>query len=110
LFGVSSYWVAKSFFVWIFPLAWLAVLPLARVIDRVPVNRQIAGPSIAAAFAITALVLAAVVLSHFPPPFASPLSESDIQVAQWAREHLDTYHVNYISRRGLVPQWLGVGF
>ena len=46
----------------------------------------------------------------YSPTFAAPLDESEIQVALWARDHLDTRHINYIGRKGLIPQWVGVGF
>ena len=109
LFGVSFYWVSKSFFVWIFPLALLAALPFFHLFDWALRRRRVAQPAVAAAFIVTVLALAAIVIVHFPPPYTAPLDESEIQVAEWAREHLDTYHVNYISRRGLIPQWIGVG-
>ena len=110
LFGVGSYWVSKSFFVWIYPLALLAVIPVAKLVDWALQHRQIAPATATATFITTALALGVIVWMHFPPPYTSPLNESEIQVALWARAHLDTYHVNYISRRGLIPQWLGVGF
>jgi hypothetical protein len=110
LFGVGSRWASKSIFIWIYPLALLAVLPVARIVDWALQRRRVTHTVATATFTLTALALGVIVWIHVPPLYTSPLNESEIQVARWARAHLDTYHVNYISRRGLVPQWLGVGF
>ena len=109
LLGIGSYWVSKSFFLWIFPLAIFAPIPIAYVLDRVGRVRDVAGPARAFGFAATALALAWLVFIDYAPTFAAPLDESEIQVALWARDHLKTRDINYISRKGLIPQWVGVG-
>ena len=109
LLGVGSYWVFKTYFLWIFPLAMFAPLPIASALDWVPRFRHISGPTRAIGFAATALALILVVVVDYAPTFAAPLDESEIQVGLWAREHLKTRNINYISRKGLIPQWLGAG-
>ncbi|MCL4394018.1 MAG: DUF2157 domain-containing protein, partial [Chloroflexi bacterium] len=109
-FNVGYYWVEKSFFVWVFPLALLSVFPVAWGIERALAVRRISAPAVAAGFGLTVAVLAFVVVVAFPATFGSPMNEQEIQVALWAREHLDTQQINYISRKGLIPQWLGAGF
>ena len=108
-FGFSFYWMSKSFFLLIFPLALCAAVPLAHVMElgqSVLQRRVFASP---VAFLATFCMFGAATVLVFPPPVFSPLSESDLQVALWGKEHLDTLHINFISRKSLVASWLGVG-
>ena len=57
--GIGSYWILKSFFLWIFPFAILAPLPVAAALDRVLRFRPLPGPLRVLGFAATALVLTA---------------------------------------------------
>jgi hypothetical protein len=109
LFGLGTYWVVKSFFLWIFPLAVFAPLPIASALEWTLRSRRIPGPALVFGFAATALALVLIVAVDYPPTFVAPLDESEIQVALWARDHLKTHDVNYVSRKGLIPQWIGVG-
>jgi hypothetical protein len=108
-FGFSPYWMSKSFFLLIFPLALCAVVPLARVMElgQLALRRRVFASAVA--FVTVLGVLGLVTVLVYPPPVFSPLSESDLQVALWAKEHLDTLHINFISRKSLVASWLGVG-
>jgi hypothetical protein len=109
LVGVSSYWVSKSVFVWIYPMAVLAVIPLGAAVDGALHSRRVPNPMAALGFATTVVVLAAIVFYYFPPAFTAPLDESEIQVALWARAHLNTHDIHFISRRTLIAQWIGAG-
>jgi hypothetical protein len=108
-FGFSTYWMNKSFFLLIFPLALCAVVPLAQVMEFSQSRLRLDVFSSPYAFVITLCVLGAATALAYPPPVFSPLNESDLQVALWAKEHLDTLHINFISRKSLVASWLGVG-
>jgi hypothetical protein len=44
-----------------------------------------------------------------PPVFFSPFTESELQTALWAKEHLDTYQINYIDSNPLRSYWLAMG-
>jgi len=109
-FGVGYYWVEKSFFIWVFPLALLAAFPIAAAAEWAFRSRRLPGPALAAGFVAAVLVLSAAVFVFYPPNYTSPMNEAEIQVALWAKAHLDTQQINYVSRQGLVPQWLGTGF
>lgn len=109
-FGFGYYWVEKSFFVWIFPLALLAAFPVAAGTEWALAGWRPKGLALAAGLGSTVLVLSAAVFVIFPPTFTSPMNESEIEVALWAKDHLYTQQINYISRQGLIAQWLGTGF
>lgn len=119
-FGMSAYWLVKSFYLLVFPLALCAMLPIAAATEWVlarPFIQRAATrdrPTLRVAASFAALVAAVLAGSAAlflvrPPPTIAPLSESDLQVAMWAKEHVSTRRVNYISRKSLVAQWLGVG-
>ncbi len=104
---LAEYWVGKAFFLAIFPIALFSVVPLAygyelarRYVDRFR-------PALTWSMAVVGL--SALVWAVFPPPRYSPLSEAEIQVALWARDHLPSRHINYIGRKSLTAQWLGEG-
>gem|GEM_PF-778815 len=121
--GVSDYWIGKTFYLLILPLALFSVIPLARAVEWGKSNlhnlgrKRLTAPHPSAdaadgraitssAFFATFIALASLTLFFFPPPRVSILDESDIQVALWAKEHLDTRHIHYISRKSLVANWL----
>ncbi|MBI4785787.1 MAG: hypothetical protein HY782_01910 [Chloroflexi bacterium] len=107
--GGGQYWFNKSFFLWIFPLALCAVIALARAMDwlsrLIPRRLVASAPGLITVFAL----LAAITLFARPAPSYAVLDESDIQVALWAKSHLNTRHVNYIGSKSLTGLWLGVG-
>jgi hypothetical protein len=106
--GLSAYWVAKAFYLLVLPLALCSAIPLARVVELVQrfFHRRVL--SSAMTFAAAAIGLGALLLISYPPPSFSPLNESEIRVARWAKEHLDTRHINYVGRKSIAAQWLGV--
>lgn len=107
--GLSTYWMSKSFFLLILPLSLCAAFPFAYALDRA--QGLLRRPLFASLYSLLGViaVAGALVLFIYPPPVFSPLSESDIQVAQWAKEHLDILHVHFASRKSLVASWLAVG-
>ena len=104
LFGGGIYWLNKSFFLWIFPLALCSVIALARAIEFLPRWLLASAPSLVAVFG----TLAAIIFFVYPPPTYAVLNESEIKVALWAKEHLNTRHVHYIGTKSLTAQWLGI--
>ncbi len=107
-FGGAQYWLSKTLFLWVYPLAVLSVLPLARAVEfaqqknwRVPI------PSVAA-FVIVFAALAVAVI-QFQPPYFTSLANSDMQAALWAKQNLDTNQVNYLGTKSWLAQMIGVG-
>ena len=107
-FGAGKYWYNKSFFLWIFPLALLSVLAIERVYDWLArvISLRVVTPAVGM-IALYSVLTATIGFAH-PPPVFAPLSESDIDVARWAKENLNTLHVNYIGPKSVFAQWLGV--
>jgi hypothetical protein len=107
--GLATYWIFKSFYLLILPLAVFAVIPLARGVERA--QKLIRHRPIASlvSFGVAFAGIAAIIMFCYPPPRFSPLSESDIQVAVWAKQNLDTTHVNWIGKKSLLASWIGVG-
>jgi hypothetical protein len=92
------------------PLAVFAALPFAhapRFCKRFFPQGHL---SSAITFSAVYLVLAALTVWRYPPVPIALLAESDIDVALWAQQNLDTRHVNYVSRKSVVANWLGIGF
>jgi hypothetical protein len=113
LAGFSTYWAHKSFYLLILPLAIFAAFPLARLAARgetrlTPI-RRIPIPALVT-FCAVWLVLAGWIVWMYPPVPIQLFNESDIQVAGWAKEHLETRHVNYITRKSILANWLGIVF
>jgi hypothetical protein len=105
ILGWAQYWVIKSFYVWIYPLGLLAALPVASVFERL----QKYWPRAIHAFPVFILSIfgmGVLIPTLLPPPGFAPLSESELQVALWARQHLNTLHVNYIGASSLTANWL----
>ncbi len=107
--GLSTYWMSKSFFLLILPLSLCAGFAFAYAIDQA--QGLLRRPVFASLYALLGvfIVTGASVLFIYPPPVFAPLSESDIQVALWAKQHLDILHVQFASRKSLVASWLAVG-
>ncbi len=107
--SIGTYWMRKSVFPLILPLALLAVVPvdyLMESITRAMGRRLVASVGL---FVVSIVVLMTGVFTMRPPLFISPLSETDIQVALWAREHLDTRHIQYVGTKSLTAFWIAMG-
>lgn len=108
---ISGYRVDKTFYTLVFPLAMLATLALAHgrahIAARMPA--QLGVPNVVA-FAATALVLSAGVLLFRPPKVFSPLTESELRVAQWAKGFFNnTYQIAYLEPDTISAYWLSLG-
>jgi len=106
---ISGYRIDKTFYFLIFPLAILAALPLYRVAERATARVALTGRSAAAGLVGAALLLSAGVLALRPPLAYSPFTESELQTAFWAKEHLDTYQVSYLDPQLIRAYWLVYG-
>lgn len=107
--GLATYWVSKSFFLLILPLALFAIVPLARGVEWAQTFFQRRPMASLTAFGVVLVLVTAVIGLWYPAPAYSPLAESDLQAAIWAKEHLDTTHVNWIGKKSLIASWIGVG-
>ena len=107
-FGAGKYWYNKSFFLWIFPFALLSVIAIERAYEWLArvIKLRVVTPAVGM-IALSSVLTATIWFAH-PPPVFAPLSESDIEVALWTKENLDTLHVNYIGPKSVSAQWLGV--
>ncbi len=107
--GFGVYWIKKSVYLYVFPLALLAVWPAAVVLERL---RHTAWPRWLASlpiFVLTCLSLMAGVIWFVPPFKTVPLSESVLEAALWARDHLDTHHVHLVGSKNLMATWIAMG-
>jgi hypothetical protein len=108
-FQISGYRVDKTFYLLVFPLAILAALPLARAVAMLAARFVIPGRATAAGFIGMVLLLSAGVIVLRPPKFYSPFTESELQTALWAKEHLDTYQISYLDPETIRAYWLVYG-
>ena len=103
---ISSYRVDKSFYILAFPFALLAMMPLAKLVERVSAQVE---KFLRVAMLVTTVVLSAGVMLLRPPQIFTPFTESEIQVARWAKEKLGTYHINYLDPDPARAYWLAFG-
>ena len=109
-FQVSDYRVDKTFYILVFPLALLATLPLARALERVAARRRLSARALVAGFLATAIVLSAAIFTFRPPRIYSPLTESELQIAFWAKGFFNnTYQVSYLDPEPISAYWLSIG-
>ncbi|MBI5034955.1 MAG: hypothetical protein HZB51_30890 [Chloroflexi bacterium] len=126
---LSGYRVDKTFYILVFPFALLAMLPLAFLIERVnqkpvfsnakwktnPTNPEngfleFSLRRLSVAFIATILVLGASVIVLRPPKAFSPLTESEIQVAKWAKDfYMETSQIAYLDDESISAYWLTFG-
>ena len=106
---LSGYRVDKTFYVLIFPLALVAVFPLAWIVERIVPRIELSRRAITGAFVGTVFIAGLGVMLLRPPIFFAPFTESELQTALWAKEHLDTYQINYIDANPLRSYWLAMG-
>jgi hypothetical protein len=108
--NVSGYRIDKTFYVLIFPMAILATLPLARVIESAAAWIALTPRAAVRGFVVAVLATIIGVAVLRPPHFYSPFSEAEIQTALWANEHLDTYQLSYLDPQMLRAYWVAFGF
>lgn len=107
---ISGYRVDKTFYILVFPLAILATLSLAQGIARIAARANLSAREYRLVFIATVIVLSAVVFAFRPPKVYSPLTESEIQVAQWAKGFFNnTYQIAYLEQDTISAYWLSLG-
>ena len=110
LFQVSDYRVDKTFYILVFPLALLATLPLARALERIAARVRFSARALVAGFIATAIGLSAAIFIFRPPKVYSPLTESELQIAFWAKGFFNnTYQVSYLDPEPISAYWLSIG-
>ncbi|MBI4785788.1 MAG: hypothetical protein HY782_01915 [Chloroflexi bacterium] len=109
VFQVSGYRIDKTFYILVYPLAILAALLPAWALDRWLARIEHSPRRLAAAF-VAILLAASVGVVAFRPPIAyAPFSESELETALWAKEHLDTYQISYLEPETARAYWLAFG-
>lgn len=109
LLQISGYRVDKTFYILVFPLAILAALPLAHLVERWKTDLLSARRARAVAWpAVVGLLSLAIALLR-PPIAFSPLTEPELQAALWAKDHLDTFQISYLNRQPISAYWLAFG-
>ena len=107
---LSGYRVDKTFYILVFPLALLAMLPIAFLIERVAAKIELSSRRLVFAFVVTVIALGATVIALRPPIAFSPLTESEIQVAKWAKDfYNETYQIAYLDQDTISAYWLAFG-
>ncbi|MCI0476102.1 MAG: hypothetical protein L0Y55_07625, partial [Anaerolineales bacterium] len=109
-FQISGYRVDKTFYLLVFPLAILAALSLARRVDRVVARAHLSPRALVAGFIATGIVLSAMIFAFRPPKIFSPLTESELRVAEWAKGFFNnTYQIAYLEQDTISAYWLSIG-
>jgi hypothetical protein len=107
---ISGYRVDKTFYILVFPLAMLATLSLAHGIARIAARVNWSVREYRVVFIATIFVLSVAVLAFRPPKVYSPLTESEIQVARWAKGfYNNTYQIAYLEQDTISAYWLSLG-
>ena len=93
--GIGIYYFEKSVYLLIYPLALFAAVALAE--GMVVLNRRVPTWQLALAAWVIGVAGIPVIFAAFPPrPFA-PLTEAELQVARWAKSHVDVENLAYVS-------------
>lgn len=108
-FQIAGYRVDKTFYILIFPLAILAALLPARVLERILPHIETSRRATIAAFVATVVLVGTGVLVLRPLKSYAPFTESELQAALWAKEHLDTYQISYLDPQPIRAYWLAFG-
>ena len=108
--SLSDYRVDKTFYLLVFPFAILATLPIAWASARLVNQLKLSSPMLAAGFIVMYLALGASVFMLRPPKAFSPLTESELRVAVWAKEfYSETYQIAYLDDSPVSAYWLAFG-
>lgn len=103
---VSDYRVAKTFYLLVFPFAICAALPIAQFFARAKLSPRTTPLALIASI----LLLSAFIAVWRPPKSFSPLTESEIEVAQWAKKfYNETYQIAYLDDSPISAYWLAFG-
>lgn len=108
--NISNYRIDKTFYILAFPFAIFATLPLTWFIERIVERWTLSARARSIGFVVTAIGLIVLVSVLRPPKPFSPLTESEIQVAQWAKKfYNETYHIAYLDDSTISAYWLVFG-
>ena len=107
---LSDYRVDKTFYILVFPFAMLATLPIAWALARMVHRFKLSSPMLVVGFVVLFLMLGASIFIWRPPKSFSPLTESEIRVATWAKEfYNETYQIAYLDDNPVSAYWLAFG-
>jgi hypothetical protein len=108
--NISNYRIDKTFYILVFPFAMLATLSLAWLSERIVQRWTFSARARSLGFVVTAIGLILFVIIWRPPKPFSPLTESEIQVAQWAKKfYNETYQIAYLDESTISAYWLVFG-
>ena len=109
-FQLSGYRVDKTFYILVFPFALLAMLPLAFLIERIVKRIEWSPRRLVLGFVVAIVALGAFISVLRPPKAFSPLTESEIQVAKWAKDfYMETSQIAYLDDESISAYWLAFG-
>ncbi len=107
---ISGYRIDKTFYILVFPFAMLAALPLAFVIERAIQRFNISARALILGFWVTIVLLGAAIWLWRPPKPFSPLTQSELAVARWAKSfYNETYQIAYLDENPVSAYWLAFG-
>ncbi|MDO8625688.1 MAG: hypothetical protein Q7R47_06400, partial [Candidatus Diapherotrites archaeon] len=107
---LSGYRVDKTLYILVFPFALLAAYPLAFVLDRIAARIELSPRRLALGFIALSVALCAAIVVNRPPKAFSPLTESEIKVAKWAKKfYNETYQIAYLDQESISAYWLTFG-
>ncbi len=104
---VDIYYFEKALYLLIYPLAMFAALPFAEIAQRLRIH--LTRNTALGLFGGVVLVSTILVWRFYPPRPFSPLTESELQVALWAKQHLDVRDIGFISRIHEDAYWIQLG-
>ncbi len=109
LLKISDYRLDKTFYILVYPLAMLGALALAALVQPALRRVYLSPRGRVAAFVAVALALGAAVWIARPPKVFAPFTETELQLARWAKENLNTYEIAYLDPVPVRAYWLAFG-
>lgn len=107
---ISGYRIDKTFYILVFPFAILAALPLAFVIERAVQRFNLSARVLVPGFLAAIVLLGAAIWTGRPPKPFSPLTQSELAVARWAKSfYNETYQIAYLDETPVSAYWLAFG-
>jgi hypothetical protein len=110
--NLSNYRVDKTLYILVFPLAISGAMTVGSVLGLIRISSSLEARRnaiLAPVGLLVAIVIAVGVVKLRPPIVFSPLTESELDTAQWAKQHLDTYQVNYLDPLPIRAYWVAFG-